>query len=211
MKFRILAMLAVLALITSFGWMSEAANNQGLIVVGLYSETAAGSVSYRVGGGNWVVIKVGDQISNNAEIMVNVDRDWVEVCPANNPNAVYELAAPEGKVTKKVADILKEKPKTVNFPKAGEKADPKFANKVVVKQYLGRQIYTQKKPATRQDIKYGDILDATGSVTIIAINHTLDLILPNGKANDQIVGPIKFTVEDVLKKKNLYKYLNVTK
>lgn len=211
MKLRILALMAILVLIASFGWLSDAANNPGLVVVGLYSETSAGSVSYRVGGGNWVVIKVGDQIPYNAEIMVNVDRDWVEVCPANNLNAVYEIAAPKGTVIKKVADILKEKPRTVSFPKAGVKADPKFANKVVVKKYLGRQIYTQKKPPVREEIKYGAILDATGTVNIIAINNTLTLVLPNGKENDEIIGPIKFTVEDVLKKKNLYKYLNVTK
>ena len=108
MKLRILALLAVLVLITSFGWISDAANNPGLVVVGLYSETSAGSASYRVGAEKWIVIKVGDQIPNNAEIMVNVDRDWVEVCPANNPNAVYEITAPEGTVTKKVTDILED-------------------------------------------------------------------------------------------------------
>ena len=86
--------------------------------------------------------------------------DWVEVCPANNPNAVYELFGENGAVTKKVADLLKEKPRTVSFPKAGDKADPKFANKVVVKQYLGRQVYQTK--TDREDIKYGAILEAAG-------------------------------------------------
>ncbi len=60
--------------------------------VGLYSETDAGTISYRVGQGAWVVVKVGDKIPANAEIRVNVDRDWVELSPAGNPNAVYEIA-----------------------------------------------------------------------------------------------------------------------
>src|SRR3989304_5860836 len=57
--------------------------------VGLYSETDAGTVSYRVGQGAWVIIKVGDKIPANGEIRVNVERDWVEVMPTGNPNAVY--------------------------------------------------------------------------------------------------------------------------
>ena len=75
--------------------------------VGLYSETDAGYVSFRSGTGSWTVIKVGDTIPADAEIKVTVDRDWVELAPTDNPNAVYELNGESGPVTKSVADILK--------------------------------------------------------------------------------------------------------
>jgi hypothetical protein len=63
----------------------------GMTCVGVYSETSDGSVSYRVGTGNWIVIKVGDKIPANAEIMINVDRDWVEFMVTGAPTAVCEL------------------------------------------------------------------------------------------------------------------------
>lgn len=189
-----------------------AAADKSLTVVGLYSETSDGYASYRIGEGKWVVIKVGDKIPANAEIGITVDRDWVEVISSDNPNAVYEVNGSAGvPVNKKVADLLKEKPKTVRFPKAGDKTDPNFTNKLVVKQYLGRQVYQKDNKSRRQDIKYGDILEATGIVNIIAINNTLTLVLPDGKLSDPVVGPIRFTIEDVLKKKKIYKYMNVTK
>lgn len=180
-----------------------------LTVVGLYSETDAGSVSYRVGKGEWVVIKVGDKIPATAEIRVNVDRDWVEVMPAGKPNSVYEIAGSEtGDVVKKVPDILKEKPRTVSFPKGTkDKPDPKFQDKLVVTQYLGRQIYMTKDGDTK-DIKYGDVLDITGKVTIIAINNTITLMNSSG-AVTTVIGPLKFEVEKVLKNEKLYKFLNV--
>jgi hypothetical protein len=58
---------------------SGALDAQGRTVtcVGLYSETDAGYVSYRVGSADWVVVKVGDKIPSTAQIRVNVDRDWV--------------------------------------------------------------------------------------------------------------------------------------
>ena len=182
-----------------------------LTVVGLYSETDAGSVSYRVGKGEWVVIKVGDKIPATAEIRVNVDRDWVEVMPAGKPNSVYEIAGSEtGDVVKKVPDILKEKPRTVGFPKGTkDKPDPKFQDKLVVTQYLGRQIYMTKDGDTK-DIKYGDVLDRTGKVTIIAINNTITLLNSSG-AVTTVIGPLKFEVEKVLTNKNLYKFYNVPK
>jgi hypothetical protein len=80
---------------------------------------------------------------------------------------------------------------------------------VLVKQYLGRQVYQTK--TDREDIKYGAVLEAAGVVNIVAINNTLTVVLPNGKVSEPIVGPLKFSVDDVLKGKNLYKYLNVTK
>ncbi len=63
----------------------------GLKCVGLYSETDAGYISYRVGTGAWMVVKVGDTIPADAEIKLTVDRDWVELTPTDNPNAVYEI------------------------------------------------------------------------------------------------------------------------
>ena len=177
--------------------------------VGLYSETDAGTISYRVGQGAWAVIKVGDKIPANAEIRVNVDRDWVELSPAGNPNAVYEIAGSEsGEVLKKVSDLLKEKPKLVVFPKGTkDKPDPKLKDKLVVTGYLGRQIYMTSDGSTR-DIKYGDVLDITGKVTIIAINNTITLMNSSG-AVTTVIGPLKFEVEKVLKNEKLYKFLNV--
>jgi hypothetical protein len=178
--------------------------------VGIYSETSAGSISYRVGTGEWVVIKVGDVVPANAEIRVNVDRDWVELVPANNPNAVYEIVGPEtGEVVKKVTDILKGKPRTVSFPKGTTaKPDPKFKDKLVVTQYLGRQVYLASPDADDKDIKYGDVLDIKGKVTIIAINNTITLMNASG-AVTTVIGPLKFEVEKVLTNQKLYKFLNV--
>ena len=177
-------------------------------VVGLYSETDAGYVSYRVGSGSWTVVKIGQEIPYDAEITINVDRDWVEVCQINNMNEVYELTGSEsGTVTMKVSEILKGKKRKVSFPKEGDKPDKKFENKVVVKEYWGKQNYRSPEEGFRY-IKYGDILDATGTVQIIAINNTLTLVFANGKET-KVIGPLKFQVEKLLKGENLYKYLNV--
>ena len=178
--------------------------------VGVYSETDAGHVSYRVAGkADWVVIKVGDAIPANAEIRVNVDRDWVELSPAGNPNAVYEIAGSEkGDVLNKVADMLKGKPRMVGFPKGSAgKPDPKYKDKLVVMQYLGRQIY-MTGDGDSKDIKYGDVLAITGKVKIIAINNTLTLMNASGGVTT-VIGPLNFTIEQVLNNKSLYKYLNV--
>ena len=181
-------------------------------VVGLYSETSDGSVSYRVGTGAWVVVKVGDVIPANGEIKVNVDRDWVEVIPANNPNAVYEIDGPDTTgtdVIKKVAAILKGKARIVSFPKGTAAApDPKFKNKLVVTQYLGRQVYLASADADDQDIKYGDILDIKGKATIIAINNTINLMNASGQVTT-VIGPLKYDIEKVLTNQKLYKFLNV--
>src|SRR5512145_707670 len=92
-----------------------------LTCVGLYSETDAGFISYRVGTGSWVVVKVGDVIPANAEVKITVDRDWIEVIETGKPTVVFELLGSEsGPVTKKVADILKSKGRTVAFPKEGK-------------------------------------------------------------------------------------------
>jgi len=77
----------------------------------------------------------------------------------------------------------------------------------VVKEYLGRQHYI-KEDGRRVEIKYGDILEVGGDVNIIGINNTLLLALPNGE-DITVIGPIRFTVENILKGENLYKYLNV--
>jgi hypothetical protein len=180
-----------------------------LTCVGLYSETDAGYISFRVGTGSWTVIKVGETIPADAEIQVSVDRDWVELTPSDNPNAVYEISGSEsGTVTKNVVEILKGTPRLVAAPKAsGDKPDPAFKDKLVVTRYLGRQIYTSPS-GDEKDVKYGDVLVVGGKVTIIAINNTINLMNAGGKVTT-VVGPLKFDVAKVLKNEKLYKYLNV--
>jgi hypothetical protein len=210
---RILIGVAILIYLAGGAASSAAQAKAGAVIcVGLYSETDAGYVSYRVGAGAWVVVKIGDSIPANAEIRVNVDRDWIEVRPADNLNAVYEIAGSEsGEVIKKVADILKSKPRSVAFPKPnGAVPDPKFKDKLVVTQCLGRQIYLASPESKDKDIKYGDVLDRKGRVTIIAINNTITLMNASG-AVTTVIGPLKFDVEKVLTNQNLYKFLNVPK
>jgi hypothetical protein len=199
---------AVFALLAAGGY-AQAAKPASVTCVGLYSETDAGTVSYRVGAGPWTFIKVKDKIPANAEIRINVDRDWVELSPAGNLNAVYEITGPEsGEKIVKLADLLKQKPKLVAFPKGTQaKPDPKFKDKLVVTEYLGRQIYMTPDGSTK-DIKYGDVLDITGKVTIIAINNTITL-MNSGGAVTTVIGPLKFEVEKVLNNEKLYKFLNV--
>jgi hypothetical protein len=183
-----------------------------LTCVGLYSETSEGYVSARVAGkGDWVPVKVGDVLAANAEIRINVSRDWILLVSSANLNAYYEVAGPDtGEIVKKVADILKEKPKPVTFPKGTASApDPKFKDKLVVTQALGRQIYVNPDGDSK-DIKYGDVLDAKGKVKIIAINNTLTLMNASG-GTTTVIGPLIFTVDQVLSNKNLYKFLNVQK
>jgi hypothetical protein len=201
----------VLFLMIAVAAMSTAqARANTLTCVGLYSETDAGYVSYRVGTAAWVVVKVGDKIPANAEIRINVDRDWIELTPSDKPNSVFEIAGSESAtVIKKVADILKGKPKVVSFPKpSGTTPDPLFKDKLVVTQYLGRHIYLANADASDKDIKYGDILDIKGKVTIIAINATVTLMNASG-AITTVIGPLKFEVEKVLTNQKLYKFLNV--
>jgi hypothetical protein len=180
-----------------------------LWAVGLYSETDAGYVSFRVGTGSWTVIKVGDTIPANAEIQIKVDRDWIEVTPSDNPNAVYEITGSEsGVVTKSVADILKGAPRLVKAPKPNAATpDPAFKDKLVVTEYLGRQIYTNPN-GDEKDVKYGDVLVKGGKVTIIAINNTITLMNASGKVTT-VIGPLKFEVAKVLNNEKLYKFLNV--
>jgi len=183
-----------------------------LTCVGIYSETSAGYISYRnAGKGEWIVAKVGDLIPTSAEIRVNVDRDWIELIQATKPNEVYELTGSEkGEVIAKVADIIKAKPRAVGFPKGtAAKPDAAFKDKLVVTQYLGRQVYRAASGESK-DIKYGDILDIKGKVKIIAINNTLTLMNASG-AVTTVIGPLNFSVEQVLNNKSLYKYLNVQK
>jgi hypothetical protein len=204
------ACIVLVILIAAAGMSAAQAKAGTLKCVGLYSETDAGYISYRVGAGQWTVIKVGDVVPANAEIKVSVDRDWVELVPATNLNQVYEIAGKtSGEVIKKVADILKSKARAVSFPNAaGGKADPKFKDKLVVTQYLGRQVYLASPDADDKDIKYGDILDIKGKVTIIAINNTIMLMNATGGVTT-VIGPLKFEVEKVLTNQKLYKFLNV--
>ena len=183
-----------------------------LTCVGLYSETSDGYVSFRSAGKtDWTVMKVGDVIPANGDIKINVSRDWVELISTNNPNLVYELDGPDsGEMIKTVADVVKGKGRTVAFPKGTATApDPKFKDKLVVKQYLGRQIYINKD-GDSEDIKYGMVLDRTGKVKIIATNNTISLMNASA-AITSVVGPLKFEINDVLSNKNLYKFLNVQK
>jgi hypothetical protein len=203
---------AVLILLIAAAAIGAAQGKAGtLTCVGIYSETDAGTISYRVGSGAWTAVKVGDVIPANGEIRVNVDRDWIELIPANNPNAVYEMHGPDsGEVVKKVSALLKEKPRTVSFPKGTkDKPDPKFKDKLVVLQYLGRQIYTTVDNDSR-DIKYGDVLDRTGRVTIIAINNTI-LLMKDTREVTNVIGPLKFDLEKVLTNQKLYKFYNEQK
>jgi hypothetical protein len=168
-------------------------------------------VSYRAGAAAWKVIKVGDLLPANAEIKINVDRDWVEFIQTGSPNAVYELVGPEsGEIVKKAADILKQKPRSVAFPKGTvAKPDAKYKDKLVVVQYLGRQIYLTAAGDSK-DVKYGDVLDISGKVRIIAINNTITLMNPAGEVTT-VIGPLNFNVEQVINNKALYKFLNVQK
>lgn len=203
------ALLAFSLILTGALFAAEAKAGT-LTCVGLYSETDAGFISYRVGTGSWVVVKVGDVIPANAEVKITVDRDWIEVIESGKPNTVFELTGSEsGAVTKKTADILKAKGRTVAFPKEGKTADPKYKNKLVVKQYLGRQIY-RNPSKDEKDIKYGDVLENGGRVTIIGINNTLTLANDKGEVTT-VIGPLKFEVEKVLTNQSLYKFLNVAK
>jgi len=153
---------------------------------------------------------VGDVIPANAEIKISVSRDWIEVIPSNKPTTVYELAGSEtGAVVTKVTDILKGAGRTVALPKTSKTADPKFRNKLVVTQYLGRQIY-RNPDKDENDIKYGDLLESAGRVTIIAINNTITLANDKGEVTT-VIGPLKFEVEKVLTNQSLYKFLNVAK
>jgi hypothetical protein len=189
---------------------SADAKAASLTCVGLYSETDGGFISYQVAGkGEWIVVKVGDVIPANASIRIKVDRDWLELRPT--ANAVYEVAGSEsGDVVKTVAEILKGKPRAVAFPKGtAAKPDPKYKDKLVVTLCLGRQIY-MTKDGDSKDIKYGDVLDITGKVKIIAINNTINLMNASGGVT-KVIGPLNFTVEQVLNNKNLYKFLNVQK
>jgi len=210
MKHRLtwIVVISVLFTLAAAGMSGAQAKAGTLTCVGLYSESSDGSISYRVGAKDWIVVKVGDTIPSNAEIRVNVDRDWIELTPANNPNAVFEIHGPDtGEVIKKVADILKSKPKLVSFPKPkGTTPDPKYKDKLAVTQYLGRQIYLTAD-GDSNDIKYGDVLDIKGKVRIIAINNTINLMNAGGGVT-QVIGPLNFTVEQVLKNEKLYKYLN---
>jgi hypothetical protein len=75
---------------------------------------------------------------------------------------------------------------------------------------MGRQVFQPKKGWEWEDLKYGTVLNASASVNIIGINNTLIMVLPDGKES-KVIGPLKFSVDNLLKGKNLYKYMNVTK
>jgi hypothetical protein len=204
--------LAALSLFSAEALYSADSKAGTMTCVGIYSETSDGYVSSRVAGkGDWVPVKIGDVLPANAEIRITVERDWIELIPSDKPNTVFEITGPaSGELVKKVPDILKGKSRTVSFPKGtAAKPDAKYKNKLVVTQYLGRQIYVTKD-GDSNDIKYGDVLDSTGKVKIIAINNTINLMNGNGQVTT-VIGPITFTVDQILTNKNIYKFLNVQK
>jgi hypothetical protein len=203
------AILFVLCALSVPGAMAADAKPGSVTVVSLFSETGEGYISARVGKADWVPVKIGETIAPDAEIRINVDRDWMELTPASDPTTVFRLEGSEtGEIVKKVADILKSKSRTVKFPKAGKDTDPAFKDKLVVKQLVGRQIYRANPDTRDKDIQYGDVLDIKGRVRIIGINNTLVLMFPNG-AVTTVVGPLSFDIEKVFTGSNLYKYLNV--
>jgi len=175
-----------------------------LTCVGLYSETDGGYVSWKAADKTaWAAVKVGDVIPANAEIRVFVERDWIEVVPSDKPNVVFEL-------TGSASGTVTEKGRTVELSKGTPaKLDSKLKDKLQVTRYLGRQIFMSSGGDAR-DIKYGDVLELKGKVKIIAINNTIDLMNAAG-AVTTVVGPLSFTVEQVLTNKSLYKFLNVQK
>ncbi len=214
MKRSVKGIIAIAALLAAAAGAVNAADAKPatLTCVGIYSETSDGYISARTAGtGAWVPVKVGDVIPANGEIKINVERDWIEVIKTGSPNAVFEIAGPaSGETVLKVADVLKGKSRTVSFPKGTvAKPDPKYKDKLVVAQYLGRQIYVNAD-GDSNDIKYGDVLDIKGKVKIIAINNTVNLMnASNGVTT--VVGPLTFTIEQILSNKSLYKFLNVQK
>lgn len=202
---------AVFFLIPAGLVFSAEAKTVSVTCIGLYSETSDGYVSFREAGkSEWKVIKVGDVIPVTADIKINVERDWVEIRPTENTALVFELAGGTGEIIKKVSDVLKGKGRAVSFPNGtAAKPDAKFKDKLVVTEYLGRQIYVNKDGDSK-DIKYGEVLDLKGKVKIIAINNTIMLLNASGQST-KVLGPLTFTVEQVLTNKNLYKFLNVQK
>lgn len=205
------AALMILAAVTA--WLpttiAAADTKATLTCVGLMSETGDGNISWRLGRGEWKIVKLGDVIPVAAEVRINVDRDWIELIPTAQPTTVYDLEGREsGDVLLTGAQILKGKARTVAFPKKSSQTDPKFKDKLVVCQVMGRQVYRASADADDQDLRYGDVLDLDGKVSIIGINNTLNLMFPNG-AVTTIVGPLKFDVKKVFAGTNLYKYLNV--
>jgi hypothetical protein len=203
--------LCALTLFSTTAAFSADAKATTLTIVGLYSETSDGYISARVAGKEWTPVKVGDVLAANAEIKINVDRDWIELIPTDVPGSVYEILGPQsgGEVLLKVSDILKGKARSVSFPKGTTaKPDLKYKDKLVVTKYLGRQIYVAD--GVSKDIKYGDVLDQKGKVKIIAINNTITLMNGSGEVT-KVIGPLSFSVGDVLSNKNLYKFLNVQK
>ena len=178
--------------------------------VGLYSETDAGYVSYRVGTGAWTVIKVGDTIPANAEIRVNVDRDWVELTPSDNPNAVYEITGSEsGDGHQEGGGHPEGQAEAGQLPEGDRRQARSRSSRT---SWSSRSTWAGRSTPTRdgddKDIKYGDVLDIKGKVTIIAINNTITLMNASGKVTT-VIGPLKFDVEKVLKNEKLYKFLNV--
>jgi len=202
---------AVLISLAAVGAYAADAKAATVSCVGIYSETDAGYISWRTGSGAWTPVKVGDVLSVSSELKVNVDRDWVEFVVTGKPEASYEVIGPEsGEKIVKISDVIKGKARNVSFPKGtAAKPDGKYKDKLVVTQYLGRQIYVSANGDSK-DVKYGDVLDGKGKVKIIAINNTLTLMNASSGVTT-VIGPLNFNVEQVLTNKSLYKYLNVQK
>ncbi|HBN97096.1 MAG TPA: hypothetical protein DDZ66_12420 [Firmicutes bacterium] len=73
-----------------------------------------------------------------AEIQIDVARDWVELVTVEDPNIVYEIRGDkEGVVQVKLTDLVEQGlARAVGFPEASADIDPEFANTLVVKEKL---------------------------------------------------------------------------
>lgn len=207
-----ISLLAVTILLLTAAAFAADTKSVSITIVGLYSETSDGYISYKkAGAATWTPVKVGDILPTTTDLKINVAQDWLEFVATGKPTEVYEFVGPaSGELVKKVSDLLKGKPRSVVFPKGSvAKPDPAFADKFFVTQYLGRQIY-RAESGESNNIKYGDVLAKGGKVKIIAINNTITLMNATG-AVTTIIGPLTFTIEQVLSNKSLYKFLNVQK
>lgn len=205
------ALTAVLfSLVCTIPQLVFAADAKGLVCVGLYSETSDGTISWRVGKGEWKPVGLGDTVPTAAEVRINVEQDWIEFIASGAPTQVFTLEGSAKEQILKASDILKGKSRKVALPKKSDSTDPAFKDKLVVTKVWGRQVYRANKDTPDKDIHYGDLLDIQGKVRIIGINNTLTVMFPNG-AETTIVGPLSFEVQKVFAGTNLYKFLNVTK
>ena len=112
-----------------------------------------------------------------------------------HPAETGDVAVAPRILAARISDIQMSSPRVVSFPKpSGGMPDPNFADKLVVTQYNSRHVYRQ--PGQRgKDIQYGDVLEAKGTVSIIAINTTITLMKADGTTIN-VIGPLTFRARD---------------